>query len=173
MRETSSYNAKTVSLLFQIRRLDVIVALLSVLFLVPTAIAQSGRGETTKRTEIITPHEEKNAKISIPAEVVFLSTGPATSESTELRFILRLEEIYYGIVIEEIKHGSTEGDPVLLLHSYYISDADLKRATGQRELLSLLFRRWITSTEFELEINKIAYRVQYTSTHKFNITPVK
>ncbi len=173
MREAAIYKTETGTMRFRRHRLGIIALLLSVLFTVPTVYAQSGRGETQKRTEIITPYENKKAKISVSPEVVFLSTGPATSESTELRFILSLEEIYYSIVIEEIKHGSTEGDPVLLLHSYVISDADIKRVTDQQELMSLLFRRWITSSEFELEINKIGYRVQYTTARKFRITPVK
>jgi hypothetical protein len=173
MRETLTSPAKTVSLLFHRHRLVVIIVLLSVLFSLPTSFAQSGRGATQKRSEILSSQEKRNAKISIPTEIVFVSTGPATGEPAELRFILGVEDIYYYIVIEEIKHGSTEGDPTLLSHSYFISNADIKRATDQQEIMNLVFRRWINSSEFELEINKTVYRVQYTASHKFKITPVK
>ena len=66
-----------------------------------------------------------------------------------------------------------EGDPVRLLHSYFIGDTDITRATGHKELRNLEFRRWITWDEFELKINNQTYRVQYTTAHEFAIRPVK
>ncbi len=128
--------------------------------------------------ELIVPYDNKKSPVQIPDEVVFLSPGPASPSSLRLRFILRVEEIYYSIVIDVIKLGDSglvEGDetPSVVTHSYVINDKDIKRATGLQELSKIQFSRWIKWNEFELEINGQKYRVQYTPQQKFKMTATK
>jgi len=174
MINTAIDNSRTSYLLFRLYQLRIVASFLALMLLASPIYAQAGRAlEAFINVKLITAHEKKNASMTIPPEIVFLSMGPINSESSSLRFVIRLDEIYNSIVIEEIQHGTTEGDPVRLLHSYFIGDTDITRATGHKELRNLEFRRWITWDEFELKINNQTYRVQYTTAHEFAIRPVK
>jgi hypothetical protein len=128
--------------------------------------------------DVIMPYDNKKSPVVIPDEVVFLSPGPVSPSSLHLRFILRVEDIYYSIVIDVIKLGTTgevegEGTPSVVAHSFVINDVDIKRATGLQELTEIQFKQWIKWNEFELDINGQRYRVQYTAAQKFRITASK
>ena len=103
MINTAIDNSRTSYLLFRLYQLRIVASFLALMLLASPIYAQAGRAlEAFINVKLITAHEKKNASMTIPPEIVFLSMGPINSESSSLRFVIRLDEIYNSIVIEEI-----------------------------------------------------------------------
>lgn len=114
----------------------------------------------------------KQAPVSIPLEVDSVSTGPRQAGKA-LRVTLLVYEVYYRIAVEEISYGLTEGDPNVVVGSYFLNGFDVAPHIGQQKLTWLRSVRWHGWNDFELQEQDLRFRVRYRGAGRFEIEAVK
>ncbi len=126
---------------------------------------------TNAASAVLEPKEK--SPVSIPLEVIFITTGPRDSGVRALRVIFLVSEVYYSLAIEDVAYGFIEGDDDKITNSYFLDGDNIASIAKRSSLTATNFRRWINWNEFELEDNGTVFRLRYTTERKFEVKVVK